>query len=449
MRWKVNKGVAYTLLSFIIIVLGTLLAIEYAKGRYRITLDGVVRGAGLLATNSFPNGAEVFLNDRLITATDDTVYLEPGFYDVRIAKEGYIEWRKTLEVQSELVTQTNARLFPIAPSLSALTFAGIENSLPSPDGQKILYYTASQSAVRRNGLYILELGSNLPIALQRSSRQIAEDVPGYDLATAQFVWSPDSTEVMMLTETRELLLSVDRMNDIRGMNDIRFQKRQILTEWEYEMYLRERQFLREFPPEIIAIATESAKNVYISPDKKRLLYTATAAATIPDGIVPPLPASSSQPEERELVPGNIYVYDREEDRNFKVAEEPEGSEAASKWLLATDLATSTPQSLETASASAFTTLQATDSGRLARNFSRYHIPFFAETLQWYPDSRHLLFVKDGKIRVMEYDAANMITLYAGPFNSKFHYPWPDGSRLIISTQFSPESPANLYAIELR
>lgn len=448
MRWKVNKGVVYTLFSFIIIILGTLLAIEYAKGRYRVSLDGVVLGAGLLSANSYPTGAEVFINDRLVTATDDTLYLEPGKYNVQILKDGYAPWQKTVEIQSELVTQTNTRLFPIAPSLSALTFAGADNPLPSPDGQKILYYTASQSAQRRNGLYVMELSNNLPIALQRGPRQIAEDVPEYDLANANYIWSPDSGEVIVLSDQKEILLSADRLNDLRTMPDIRFQKRQILAEWEYEMYVRERQFLAEFPEEIIAIATSSAKNVYISPNKTMLLYTATAAATIPEGLTPPLLASSTQPEERALIPGAIYVYDGEEDRNFRVAVEPENTQAAAKWLLATDLHSSVPESFEV-NPNAFETLQATDSGRMARNFSRYHIPLYAETVQWYPDSRHLLFVQENALKVMEYDATNVITLYSGPFNPYFYYPWPDGSRLVISTQFSPDAPANIYAIELR
>lgn len=448
MRWKVNKGVVYTLFSFTIIVLGTLLAIEYAKGRYRVSVDGIVQGAGLLSTNSFPTGAEVFINDRLVTATDDTLYLEPGLYEVKMSKDGYAPWQKTVEITPELVTQTNARLFPIAPSLSALTFAGAENPLPSPDGQKILYYTASQSAERRNGLYVMELSNNLPIALQRGPRQIAEDVPEYDLANAQYIWSPDSGEIIILSESKEMLLSIDRLSDLRSMSDIRFQKRQILSEWEYEMYVREREFLADFPPEILQIATMSAKNVYVSPDKKRLLYTATASATLPSGIVPPLPASSTQPEERELEPGSIYIYDREEDRNFKVASEPEGSQSSAKWLLANDLYSSAPMPFEQ-QAERFETLQATDAARLARNFNRYHISYFAETLQWYPDSRHLLFVQEDTVKIMEFDATNIITLYAGPFLDNFHYPWPDGNRLVISTRFSPNAPANLYAIELR
>ncbi len=448
MRPTVNLRVIYTLLPVFLIVVGTYLAIQYANGNYRISRQGFVQGSGLLSANSFPSGAEVYIDGELTTATDDTLYLQPGEYEVKISKDGYSTWLKMLQIEEQLVTQTNAVLFPVAPSLSNLTFTGAQNVSPSPDGQKIIYYTASQSAERKNGLYIIELSNNTPISLQRGPRQIASNGGAYQLEEADYIWSPDSSEIIVQTPNKQMLLPIDRNTDLTTSPDISYQKRQILAEWEEEMYLRERQFLKEFPEEVVQIATASAKNVYLSPDKKRLLYTATAAVTIPDDLVPPLPATNTQPEERTLEPGAIYVYDREEDKNFRVAEEPVEPAAKSKWLLATDLYQQAPNTLA-ASPSAFNTLQATSSAETALNFKRYHTPVYAETLQWYPDSKHLMFVKDGSINIMGYDATNVVKIYSGPFERDFVYPWPDGSRLIITTSFSPDAPANLYAIEMK
>lgn len=445
---KVNKRVAYTLVSFIIVIAGTILMIQYANGGYRLTNNGIVQGTGLLAANSFPTGAEVLVNGKLVTATDDTLYLEPGEYDVEISKDGYIPWKKKLTIEEALVAQTNATLFPIAPNLSRLSFTGVANISPSPDGQKIVYHTASQSAARKNGLYVMELGNNLPISLDRGPRQIAEDVPGMNLQEASFIWSPDSSEIMVITEEKEMLIPADRTSDLRTLSDISFQRKQILSEWESEMYLKERQYLSEFPDEVIKVATQSAKNVYLSPDKERILYTATQAVTIPEDLLPALPARSNQPEERSLQPGSIYVYDREEDRNFKIASEPKNALNLSKQLLATDLSSVTPVSI-TSSPSAFTKLQASNSAQTVQQFNQYYTSLYTETLQWFPDSRHLFFVQDDAIKIVEYDATNVFTLYSGPFEKSFVYPWPDGSRLLILTSFSPDAPVNLYAIELK
>ena len=344
-----------------------------------------------------------------------------------------------MRIEQELVSQTNARLFPTAPSLSTLTFTGVQNYSPSPDGQRIIFYTASASAARKNGLYLLEL-SNSPLSFQQSPRQIAADSPNFDLENARFIWSPDSSEVMVIAEDREVMLNLSQMNDLDTLPDIFHQRRQILSEWEQEMYVRERQFLSLFPQEVVGVATQSAKNVYISPDKKRLLYTATASALIPDSITAPLPSTNSQPEERELQPGSIYVYDREEDKNFKVGvEATDSAKLYSKNLLATDL--HDPNSpLLTASAAAFTSLQASTSAETAANFNVYHTSLYANTFQWFPDSRHLLFIDNNAVKVVGYDASNVTTIYSGPFDLTFLYPWPDGNRVLIKTSFSLDAP---------
>ncbi len=445
-RLPVNFRLLYTLLSAAIIIVGSYLAIRYAQGDFRVTKQGILRESGLLAANSFPTGAQVYVDDELATATDDTIYLEPDTYQVKIAKDGYSPWEKTLTIKEELVTQTNAQLFPSAPSITPLTFTGAKNLLPSPDGLKIVYYSDSANNADKEGLYLLELNDNLN-PFQKTSRQIAVAGPQIDLSTADLIWSPDSTQLMILGETKQVLIDINRKNQLTSLPDITFKRKQILTEWEQEMYIRERQYFEEFPEEMLQVASQSAKNVYMSPDKKRLLYTATASATLPEDIVPPVPATNTQPEERDLEPGNIYVYDREEDKNFKVAGES-GESKTVKSLLATDLFRQSPLEL-ISSPSAFTRLQATSSAKTAQKFNTYHSSFFINTLQWFSDSKHLIFVKDNNIQIMEYDGTNNTTLYSGPFVGKFIYPWPDGSRLVILTSFSPDTPSNLYSIELK
>ena len=236
----------YTLFSAVIIIVGTILAVNYAKGNYRFTQDGFVDETGLLSANSSPTGAQVLIDDKLITATDDTIYLEPGVYQVKIVKDGYNSWKKELTIEKELVAQTNALLFPVAPSLTPLTFTGSKNISPSPDGQKLIYYTDSTSTAAKNGLYVIDLEGNF-LPLQRNSRQIAEDIESWNLAEADFIWSPDGTEVMMSAEGRHVMLDVNRKQNLYTLPDVGISKKQLLSQWEEEIYLQERQILAKFP----------------------------------------------------------------------------------------------------------------------------------------------------------------------------------------------------------
>lgn len=463
-----GSRIVYTLMSIAIVTLGSYFAIQYARGNWRVANNKIVANTGLLNANSFPTGAQVFIDDKLITATDDTIYLEPDTYHIKIIKEGYSPWYKTLNIQSELVTQSNALLFPSAPSITPLTFTGIDNINPSPDGQKVLFFTDQASSKLKNGFYVLDLNSNF-LSLQSGPKQVTDNVEDLDLINAQVIWSPDSTEFIILAKNKEFLVSIDKKISLSEQKDISFQKKDILAQWEEDIYLRERQFLAKFPKEVIELAKSSAKNVYISPDKKRLLYTATASVTLTEDIVPPVPATNTQEESRTLEPGAIYVYDREEDKNFKVAtvaalpdllnltatqaattiaETSNEIISTEKIILANDLEEVTAKSLE-ASPTAFYRLQRDNNLSTALSFANYYTATKLNTIQWFPDSKHLLFVEDGKIKIMEYDGQNKTTVYSGPFSNDFVYPWPDGSKLIIRTSFSPDSPDNLYVIDLK
>ncbi len=449
MRPVVNTRILYTLLSAIIIIGGSIVAIRFAQG-YRLSTNngGQIRGNGLLAANSFPSGAEVYVNDRLVAATDTTLYLDPGEYQVEIRKDGYMPWSKKLRVESELVTQTNAQLFRRVPSLTPLTFAGVKNISPSPDGQKLLFYTSSASAQTKNGLYVLDLSSNF-LSNNREAYQVAEEAPGFDLNKASFIWSPESTEVIMSTNGHEVLLDVTKKNSLTALPDIGIKKKQMLSEWESQLYLRERQYLARFPAELIQIATTSAKNIYLSPDKQKILYTATASATLPDNIAPALPASDNQTEQRHLLPGSTYVYDRQEDKNFLVSVNPAPNIAAQKVLLASDLFNKDP-ALLAASPSYFLKLQgATSSAETTEKFRSFYSPLYGLGVQWFSDSKHLIFTAQNTIYIIEYDNTNKTVVYEGPFDENFVYPWPDGSKLLILTSFSANSPDNLYAIDLK
>ncbi len=78
------------------ITIGTIGAILYATG-YRIELEGkgsgnlkFIEGTGLLVATSMPDGARVLVNNKLTTATNNTINLPPGEYDVKIEKDSYL-----------------------------------------------------------------------------------------------------------------------------------------------------------------------------------------------------------------------------------------------------------------------------------------------------------------------------------------------------------------------
>lgn len=70
---------------------------------------------------------------------------------------------------------------------------------------------------------------------------------------------------------------------------------------------------------------------------------------------------------------------------------------------------------------------------------------------WYPDSKHIILVEDKLISVIDVDGGNKAPIYAGNFEEDAVYSWPNGTKLVIATNFnsSPGNFPNLYAINLR
>jgi len=417
-----NKRLLITISVAFFLLTATLSAIYFARG-YRLDLKKKkVKETGLLVANSFPNSASVFINGKLTTATDDTLNLPPGDYQVKISKDGYSPWQKLLKIEKELVTQANARLFPSVPDLKSLTANGAINITNSPDGEKIAFCVASASAKLKNGIWLLSL-TNKALSLTKNLRQISNNLPNSNCQQVILVWNPNSKQILFHNKNNNFLLEENRFNDLNKTLDISARLPLILDEWEEKIFLKKKEMIKKLPPFMIKIATQSAKNIYFSPDEKKLLYTATTSATIPDKLIPPLPASNTQKQSRKIEAQKIYVYDLKEDKNFYFANalKPKLESKQTKII------------------------------KRLINIQKQYSPINNQPIQWFPDSNHLILIEKKKISIVEYDNTNKTVVYAGPFDDSFAFPWPDGSKLIILTSLnSPSSsPQNLYAINLK
>ena len=390
----------------IFIPLMAFLVIRIAQG-YRPDFSTLsFRPSGLLVATSTPDGAQLFIDGKLTSATNITLNLPPEEYEVEIRKDGFTTWKKTLPLKKELVVKTDALLFPTFPDLRPLTFTGASNPIVSPDRQKVVFAVSGASA-GKNGLWILDLADR-PLGFPREPRQIVRSAPrGRDFADSTYTWSPDSKEILVTLESRpgakpgeqieeNFLLDANQLNLDTSLIDVTLGLEGIYSRWDEEEAIREKAKIGKLPKKLLEVLEEATEEITFSPDESKILYTATASASISEEIIPPLPAANSQPESRDLEPGKIYVYDFKEDKNFYLMDKDE-----------------------------------------------------AKTLSWFPTSRHLFLVQAEKITILEYDNTNWIDVYSGPFENSFAHPFPAGNKILILTTLGKETPPNLYAINLR
>lgn len=414
-----------TLIVGIILTGGSILAIQIAKG-YRPNIKQMsLKGMGLLSSTSFPKSAQVFVDDRLSSVTDDTLYLNPGTYQVKIIKNGYNTWSKTIPVKAEIVSITDARLFPSIPSSNPLTFYKIDSPLISPDGTKIIYLQTGSPFETDNGLYVMSFSSTI---IGNQITQIS-DLASFDYSKTEFLWSPDSSQLLALTNDGKKVISArllnpKTLNNTKNLVDQTIRLPLILSQWQEQVDKIRQNRIKDFPEFVSKIASGGANFAYFSPDNEKLLYSPTSDITLPTNeIGNSLLYINPTAETRNLTKGKSYVYDRKEGTNFLVNVDNPITPIKNK--------------IDEQLISFYILKRQLD-------------PISTQSLSWFSDSNHILIRSDNGVSVADYDGLNNVSITSSIIKNRFALSTPDGSKLIVLSNLNQKTDLyNLISLNLK
>ena len=389
------------LATLMVVGTGVYLLSQYAKG-YRFNSETMsFSPSGLIVVKSNPEAARIFIDGEFETVTNNNLSVAPGTYDFMIKKEGFHDWEKRVKVEKEVVTELDAQLFTLSPSLSAITFTASVYPKPSPDYTKIGYIvpaTLENINQDKEGLWIIET-VNLPIGFVRDPRRITNG----DLENATWEWSPDGRQILIKTEKGLFLLEASEYTPQEERVNITTNLEDILTDWEEERQKRFNSQLKGLPDEIKKVL-EDAKLVLFSPDEKQLFYTASSEVTLSDNLIKPVPGASATKQTRHIKKGHTYVYNIKNDTNFLILEDSLG------------LLEENPK----------------------------------EALMWFPTSRNLIYAKEETIIILDSDGSNHQKVYSGSYVAPNAFPVVSKDRLIILTNLGANSnPPNLYSLNIK
>ena len=118
---------SYPKILILIILLGSTVLLYFFLSGWRPNVnytnkvqlsDLRIKQTGMISAKSQPEGANVYLDDKLITATNNSISgVDLGKHKLKIVKNGYITWEKEIEVFPELVTDITAMLISQTPRL--------------------------------------------------------------------------------------------------------------------------------------------------------------------------------------------------------------------------------------------------------------------------------------------------------------------------------------------
>lgn len=361
---------------------------------------------GILVIKSEPDGASVYINGELKTATNVTYSLPPGSYDVEVKKDGYFSWYKRLTIDKEIVTSVNISLFRQVPSLSPATFSGAINPVISIDGTKIAYVVLPDTGVNdeKVGLWTLDTFS-LPLGFSNDPKKLTDG----DLTGSSYSFSPDDRQIMLNTSNGIFVLDTASFTPQNQRVNIVAKKTAKLAEWKKERVAKEQSLIKNLPSEMADILNRRVSEFVFSPDQNLILYTASSSGTLPNNLIAALPGASTQIQERDIQVGHTYIYDIKEDRNFKIYDQP-------------------------------VSLNDED-----QNFNK-----LLPAIRWMSTSRHLLLSVPDQIIIMDYDGTNREVVYKGSYIAPFAFPFNNTTRLLILTNLGGgNSTPNLYTVTIK
>lgn len=396
-----SKNFIITAITLIVIGIGAGVAIFLTKGYSFSPKEGRIVGTGIISVTSLPDGASVYIDGHLSTATNTNIpSLPPKTYDIRIVKDGFIPWQKQVVVSEGLVSEIKATLFPALPTIYPLTYNGVASPTLSPDAEKLAFAVPFNSDFhirQKGGIWVWTMTS-VPISFARGAEphQIAISSSDLDFTQAKIKFSPNSTQVLVSlgdekneASQKNYLLPVDRLTQTQDLKDITPMLSATLKEWEDEQKVKDIARLATISDLKIRQIASSAASINWSPDETKFMVS--------DGK-------------------NMKVYD------LSSSERTSGQKV-----------TPTP----------------TQKTTLAGN-KEYILPEALNYI-WLPDSKHIILIGEDKVSVSEIDGGNISEIYAGKFENGFVFPWPDSSRLVISTSFNTPTALkpNLFGINLK
>lgn len=383
--------------------------IAFARG-YRVDLKKQnITSTGIIAISAFPKAAKVFVNGELKGVTDINLTLHPGTYEVEVKKDGYTSWKKTVSLKGELVLSMDVLLYPLNPSLSPLTNLSIIKAVPITQSNKIILYSENDDEVK-DGIYLFEESLTpipffTPLKLIALKKNLISSLGEFSLNDTEIEVTPDAKEAIFTFKTLQgspsYLLSL--IDENLNYFDISTSKDTLVEAWTRQKDEVNQKILEAYPREINKVASDSFHVIEFSPDETKLLYLAKQTTVIPPGIKP-LIAVNQTPEVRNIEENSLYVYDKKEDRNYKINSE----------------------------------------------FIIQNSELNINSISWYTDSKHLVINEGKKISFIDFDNQNKQTVYSGIFDGNFFKVSSDG-KILILTNLNPDANRypDLYAVGIR
>lgn len=270
-------------LTFILIfLLITPTIILYTAGyRYNFQKHRIQK-TGILILKSRPEGAKIFLNNKLnqLTTPARIANLLPDDYLIKIEKDGFYSWQKTLPVQSRLTTFAENILLFKKTMPAQIVDGNIEFLSLAPNKQKLIYLQKQDTGQE---IWLLDDKTSKKSLLYRSS----------DNQTLKPEWNRDGRQILItvrdnvLKTPKYIVLDSERGGAVvySNLSDFYFEFKDVKSNFINAPSLDDASLI-DSPPQFITVLNQKNQSLaVIRSDSGETIFEANgnAAAWSKDG----------------------------------------------------------------------------------------------------------------------------------------------------------------------
>ena len=197
-----NRRMLYSIFIIIFLIV-TPLIILYTSG-YRYNFEkNKIQKTGILIIKSKPEKAAIFLNEKEQSKRTPAgiINLLPDDYNVKVRKEGFYPWQKTLTVQSQLTTFAENILLFEKNDPEKIIDGNITFFLISPDEEKIIFIKTENSS-RKLWLTNIKTGEE----------KIIYNIPQGADEKINIEWGKDSQKILIANQKNIIVLDAKSDN---------------------------------------------------------------------------------------------------------------------------------------------------------------------------------------------------------------------------------------------
>lgn len=267
---------SYSKILVLIILLGSTVLLYYFLAGWRPSFNfsngGTsnnfnVKQTGMISAKSQPEGANVYLDEKLFTATNNTISgIEPGKHKLRITKSGYVSWEKEIEVFPELVTDITAVLIPQTPRIEPLTNTGARKPTVSYSLEKLAFFSKDPE---NPGVWVVSFRDQGLSFFNNSAKNVVKDTNFIKYSEGKEIfWSPEEDKILIESRDSKFYLLDVNSGDVSPVPN----PNELKDNWNKKLQKKRLDFISkiEIPEDRIKLA--SAEDTIWSPDNKKFLY---------------------------------------------------------------------------------------------------------------------------------------------------------------------------------